>query len=189
MTVGTQNNVCKSWHTVTADDKTFCMQADTSDADPSQSSVALGAEACAYKTFTNTAEPTTGTAAKNPSLCGFNKDDQAWCPLLKGDAPFTGPLGKYQTLIASLRDQCNVGSAGIGACNNAKSDDDMTVLKDFSTFGGLLPVELGEDKNMQGWPNVADNEGCTKSTYTYYFYGGNAVAMTAAAVGALAMLF
>jgi hypothetical protein len=180
-----QMNVCKSWNTYTNEDKTFCVQADTSDNDPSKASVALDTK-CNFKTFTDAADLTTGD---NPALCGFNKDDQAWCPLLKGDAPFTTPLGKYQTLIASLRDKCNIGSTGIGSCNNAKSNEDMTTNVDFQTASSLLPTQVGEDTNMQGWPNVADNEGCTKDTYTLYFYSGNAVAMTAAAVGALAMLF
>lgn len=183
--------VCKSWNVYTNENKFYCMQGDTSETDPSTSSVALSTE-CKFNTFTDPANPGTGAAGgNNPALCGFNKDDQAWCPLLKGDPPLTTPLGKYQTLISGLRDKCNILSAGVGICNNAATSDDVTIATDFAQAQSLLisvnPVT--GDKNGQGWPNVAANADCTKSTYTLYFYGGNAVAMTAAAVGALAMLF
>jgi hypothetical protein len=138
---------------------------------------------CKYNTFTNPAEPTTATdpAPENPSLCGFNKDGMAFCPLKKGDEPFQTPLKAYQSMIAGANTKCNPASAGPGMCNAISSDADATTVVNFGKAQGL--------SSPQGWPNVANNNGCVESTYTLFYWNGNAAVLSFAAVGAIALLF
>ena len=52
-------------------------------------------------------------------------------------------------------------------------------------------VKISQFDNPQGWPNLANNAGCTKGTYTAWYYGSNAAVVTVAAatVAALSIVF
>ena len=98
------------------------------------------------------------------SVCGFNQDANAWCPVRKGDSYYTDALSSlsqsYKTSQANVF--CNPLSNGVSGTHGCAAL--MKALP--SGFAQTWTQATFVTSAPSGWPNVANNDFCVKSMIT-----------------------
>lgn len=157
----------------------WCMTATKNNGDIS-TGVDVGAE-CATTQFTDTEKPTESSAGKTTAKCGFNQGGNAFCPLQTGDDQVSSAITSMVTTWTAKKTECPNGG-NLFLCTKWDDTDKANVAA-YQLQTSLVSAD-------QGWPNVADNAGCIKDTYTKWFHGGNAATFGFAAVfAALSIVF
>jgi hypothetical protein len=191
-----QHSYCLSGWTLKPDvdkDEYYCMPADKSVNDPTANSFNTTGADCNYNKWTNVSAPAemdtvTGT---NPSLCGFNTDENSWCPQLRGDKQYTTLVSEWTTLQGNTNSNTACQSASRGVDDSGQGVNGCYALneKNKDMWKQMAQGDWVVADN-QGWPNVAMNDGCVKSTITqnYYFADSSSLLVTGF-IGVLAMCY
>ena len=178
------------------DPEYWCMKATTSVTSNTEP-VALGTK-CKANTYTTTTDPTAVTEGEFDALCGFNQNDQAYCPMHKGDSMYADMWSAWTKALADTSNgdkkgasqACNPSSAGLpgSISSNSGCKALWTTLGSDNwqkTYNQAMWVSV-----LQGWPNVANNADCVMTLLTSGYHNSNAVSLALTSMLAVvAMLF
>ena len=133
---------------------------------------------CATMTYENTADPTDGKAGTVTSKCGFNQGTKAYCPQQMGNDAPKEAFTAWAKDMNSVNAQCHLGG-NPGACTAFTKELSASIAENTAKVGAANLA------TPQGYPNIADNPSCVKSTITRWYWNEDGSA-TGIAIGAAA---
>ena len=141
---------------------------------------------CKTETYTDTEKPETAdTTGTVPSKCGFNSDKKAYCPQYIGNDVPAEAFTSWSKTNNELNAKCHSG--GNPSLCTALTEEISKTIAETTT-----KVVASSTSTPQGYPNVANNPNCAKSTITRWYWNSDdsatGIAVTAAAV-TLAIIF
>jgi hypothetical protein len=121
---------------------------------------------CKYNKFDN-ADNINATASTTPSMCGFNKDNAAYCPMLKGDDDVVDAIEAAYKKASPDSSKCHPlsGMRTGSLCNEIK--ENVWNTTEFFT----VTQRLSQAATLSSY-NVANNDECVASSITRSFWFG-----------------
>lgn len=104
--------------------------------------------------------------ATTRSVCGFNKDSSAWCPLLAGDDEVVDFISAFTTVWNTIKCHKNTGASGEGSV--CKSQYDAEGLDD----GWRVYQYIVQTSSDVAFATTANNDKCVAETITSNFWQG-----------------
>jgi hypothetical protein len=121
------------------------------------------------------------TTATSMSVCGFNKDSKAWCPLLAGDDEVVDFISAFTTVWNTIK--CHKNSGASGEASVCKAQQDAEGLDD----GWRVYQYIVQTSSDVAFANTANNDRCVAETITSNFWQGQF--MSAYTVSAITSMF
>jgi hypothetical protein len=142
-------------------------------------------ESCATMQYTgdSLADFNTPVNGTSRSVCGFNTDSSAWCPLLAGDDEVVNFISAFTTVWNTIKCHKNSGASGTGSV--CKSQQDAEGLDD----GWKVYQYIVQTSSEVAFANTAQNDRCVAETITSNFWQGQfGAAYTVSAITSLSVL-
>lgn len=108
----------------------------------------------------------TTVSATTNAMCGFNKDNRAWCPLLRGDDEVVNTISAFVKAWNTISCHKNSGSSDGSVCK-AQRD-----AQDTDAGWGVFQL-LVQTSDPQSFANTAFNDGCVANTVMANFWQGH----------------
>ena len=168
-----KSKVCKSGFQFSAEGKLQCRAANRNYKQGLDGrSTSYGGQTCDYITYNSESLSNfeKSSYAKSTSLCGFNRDSRAYCPVQPGDDDIVYILEEYRLMSEGAK--CHKLSGEIGShCASLKW------IKESKLGFPLYKVfKILEDAQLAA--NVANNDKCVAQTITANFWHNNFAKMS-----------
>lgn len=180
----TASDVCMSGFETTVEGSVQCRSGDRNKVQGRAAlAKATNGESCDILRFTSDtlADFATGVPATTTSKCGFNKDNRAWCPLLRGDDEVVNTISSFVKVWNTISCHKNSGSSQGSVC---KAQRDAQDTKD----GWKVFQLISQASDDQTFANTALNDNCVENTIMANFWQGHGKG-SAYKVSAVASLF
>lgn len=125
----------------------------------------LGAK-CFYRSYNDPTNTELNVAAYDMAMCGFNKDDKAYCNVRKGDSQYTKYLDQLRKYYAQDL-QCHTWA-----------DDARMIDIDCADFLKKAGPSFQKQHTQANYivrdggnPSVVNNSPCVRQTLTNYYWG------------------
>jgi hypothetical protein len=165
------SDVCKSGRQVTIDGTMQCRSADRNKV---QGRAYLkkdtAGEECVFDQYRadTLAEFDTPVEGKDFALCGFNKDNKAWCPLLLGDDEVLDIISDFNIVWDAAKCHKNSGAPGSGSGSVCKAQFDIQDLNEGWRFFHYII----QTATPFAFANSAYNDQCVADTIMSNFWHG-----------------
>jgi hypothetical protein len=125
-------------------------------------------ESCVTQQYTADAlvDWDTPVEANTLSVCGFNTDNKAWCPLLAGDDEVVNFVSDFTTVWNTIKCHKNTGASGVGSVCKTQFDAEG------SDDGWKVYQYLVQTSGDISFANTAMNDKCTAETIMSNFWQG-----------------